>query len=754
MWSRRNKGWAAAIAFAGLTLVALGLSAVLYSVAESRQSKLRADAADERVRLQERESLIHAVQRTQFVETRDGWSDQAWSLIRQASEIRRDERLRDLAAATLLGIDARIVKHFPVAGSSVAFDASGKRLLIGGLDDVLGKPPRPTMIWDGDRRDESVAASGPVAFDTEETPLQLSLRNGGRQLTLWNLTTRQPLREFDLPEGDPEAAVALSPRGNIVAVSHKAAGRTWVWNAVSGERIAEWTASGDVILFSDDADLIALADPIGRNVRVWSTSTKRLLMTLPTGNLPTRGLAFGVNPRRPLKMDADGPRRCLAIGDAGGTIAIWDLASQKLVAYCRGSSRDIFALAFSPDGTLLASGGRQEVRLWDTASGRQRLHLRDRHGMDYINSIAFRPDGQRLAITTLGAGNAFAPGVSVWDIVSGRGQQRLPGLSGQIELIAISPDGRRVAALAQNWEIGLWNLEARRLQAIIEVTPGEYADNAGLVFSPDGKHLAFSCGSLEATEVRLWDADTSREVRRWRLPPGLQNKLGFDGPDRLWHAQVELRDGKSLPLSNFPWREHPRVCRIRDLKGADPTRIVTEIADFNRHVFLAQAAPNGRHLAIEGLGGANGESRWLKMFEMANGKATWSFDSRQTNAAAMFIFEPSSKVLHLASASGPGSLLVSAPDGRTLTEWRHVPNAVSDGSVYAVATALASSNGCFVHRQGNSVPVVNLAVDTPILGIAIDRSGTRLAWGERDGSVVVTNLAEVRAKLNGVGLGW
>ena len=69
-----------------------------------------------------------------------------------------------------------------------------------------------------------------------------------------------------------------------------------------------------------------------------------------------------------------------------------------------GSALD--AIAFSPAGKRIASGGRDGiVRLWDASSGREMLRLRDHGGP--VNAVAFSPDGCRLVA-------AGAKGVTVW----------------------------------------------------------------------------------------------------------------------------------------------------------------------------------------------------------------------------------------------------------------------------------------------------------------------------------------------------
>lgn len=231
----------------------------------------------------------------------------------------------------------------------------------------------------------------------------------------------------------------------------------------------------------------------------------------------------------------DGKR--LASLARGNEVRIWDAARGELVvAFKDDRPGAIECLALSPDGKLVATGDWRsggEVSLRDATTGKLLGSLMGHEAK--VRAVAFSPDGKLLACASM------TDEVVLWDVGARKERARLRdrknGSDGDAMAVAFSPDGRTLAVLHfPNEAVCLWDVGSTRLRGKTEKLPGMWVS---LAFSPDSRWLA--------TGVEIWDVATGKLARELDHPPlELPDQIAYsaDGKTFLeyWKDRVVFRD--------------------------------------------------------------------------------------------------------------------------------------------------------------------------------------------------------------------
>ena len=136
-----------------------------------------------------------------------------------------------------------------------------------------------------------------------------------------------------------------------------------------------------------------------------------------------------------------------------GNIWLWDVSTRRNIATLSGHRGCVISVVFSPSGTLLASGASDEtVKLWDIAT-RTNIATLEGHN-SWVRSVAFSPRGTILA-SVPGFGDST---VRLWDVKTREHIATLEGYTALVNSVAFSPGGTILASGSDDGAVLLWDM--------------------------------------------------------------------------------------------------------------------------------------------------------------------------------------------------------------------------------------------------------------------------------------------------------
>jgi serine/threonine protein kinase/WD40 repeat protein/tetratricopeptide (TPR) repeat protein len=485
--------------------------------------------------------------------------------------------------------------------------------------------------------------------------------------------------------GDP---IGLDPVGDPAAVRRR---QPPALPAGSGKWLRR-AASGGPTAVSPDGGLVATA---GRAGRVGVHNREGILLQekpCPLGGV--YDLAFS----------ADG--KVLVAGCEQGFV-VWDLPGPDRWVVRAGN---VFSVAVSPNGRLLACGGRQ-LELWSLATRRPVASL---PAPAAGARVEFSADGRVLLAVANGAA------VAGWPVSDTPERRLLDGHTGGVPAVAFSPDGRLLVSVSKDRAVRVWDAATGRPLRTLTGHPGEVEAAA---FNADGSLLATGD---RAGAIRVWGAGSGdllaevgpgkplEEVWRLQFGPGGEYLAAAGRHMVAWTVRAEAGRVTLERLCTLTARpDTPGVIDLVarpggteliynqggrlyscDLARADEPRLVGHARVALRSL---HAAPAGDRLTFVTPGGTLGLRDW-------EGKAA-SDTRRRAESVAV-------------SADGRWAAVGGAGQGVTVAE-------------------LASG------REVLALPPEG----ADVWGLAWAPDGARLAVGLSDGGVAVWDLEQVRARL-------
>jgi WD40 repeat protein len=380
---------------------------------------------------------------------------------------------------------------------AVAFSPDGKLLATAGSDGEV-------KLWNVEERAElnSIRAAGNTVHAIHFSPDSklVCIAASDNIISVRSVTTGELVQLLRGHSGTLFALAFAPGSGLLASASNDGTVRLWDLRDRAGattfEDHRDWTWQ---VAYSPDGRVLATASKDG-TVTLREAQTRRQFAILEHGSW--------VNS---ISFSSDG--RTLAAASDDGLVRLWNVDTGELIATLRGHPDVAECVAFSPRGRLLVSGGKKgELIFWDSSSHAELARL-SADESKLIWAVAFSPDGRLLAVaekhpTDWDTRRTHA--IKVWDVESRRLAARLDGHTDDVRALAFSPDGKTLVSGGEDRTIRQWNLARRGQTAVVKTH-----SVTTLAVSNDGRRIV--SGGQDRT-MKIWDFAAPAELCTVTLP--------------------------------------------------------------------------------------------------------------------------------------------------------------------------------------------------------------------------------------------
>jgi WD40 repeat protein len=382
-------------------------------------------------------------------------------------------------------------------------------------------------------------------------------------------------------------------------------------------------------------------------------------------------------------------------------IHLWDIQTGKILHKLKGHQAQILGLAFSPDGTKIASSSQDgEIHLWSTASGQQLTSSNPNNHKEQVTSLAFSPDGQRLASAS------YDGTVRIWEPSTGKMLHSSYPTGQLFNSVAFTPDGLFILASSWAGQLWKWPTETFTSPKTYHLPDSTYH----LAVHPQGDRIALSLSSNEAVILDLNTGLLTRRFNNYHQSVVFGSTFSKDGNflftashDKTvvqWNAQtgerIRVFTGHRMfinsiaihPQKNqFVTSSFDKTARLWDIETGLTLQVFGQTAWWTGIAI----SPNGRFLASS---------------NQDNHTQIWELPSRQPKQTLL-----SATPSHAVAFSPDSSQVLTASDDQRARLWE-----TETGRLLAE-----------LKNRGS------------VLSVAFDPKGKYMASGDVDGRVMVWN---------------
>ncbi|MBK8267652.1 MAG: SRPBCC domain-containing protein [Planctomycetes bacterium] len=524
--------------------------------------------------------------------------------------------------------------------------------------------------------------------------------------------------------------------------------RNWEWryfDANLDQSSRQWNDIGAEAMFT-------AYRPDGKQIAIATTDGRVLIRDVATG-----GLIRTLNPNDKsfwhVTYSADGKR--IATSSSDGSVRIWSAETGEELRKLVHEKSQAYSASFSPNGKLIATSLLSFVKLWDAETGKELATLEGHILRPPVIRVAFSPDGTKLASA------GWDNWVIIWDVEKREILHKLgPGYGGVVytpyNAVVFSPDGQRVAACAGSGEVWTWDV------ATGEMSKKWHAHDKNIyaiAYSPDSTQIA--TGSMDLA-VRVWQADSGEALRSFRGHAGMIRGLAYqptghviasaatDSSVRFWNVDdvpspLVVKHDKGVWAARFSpdgkkiaTAGSDKAIRVWNAKNGEP---IAAFDDLPEQAISVAFSPCGQFLA----GGTNKPSIFI--WDLKTQKSVHELEGHQGGVPGL-AFSPDGKLL--ASASYDGTIRLWDPTEGTLVrsiEGSDVSCIKAEFSPDGRMLATACKDGAVrLWNVETGAAIAALTGHTARLGaVAFNRDGSRLASVGSDRTIRIWDTATRKA---------